>query len=267
MRKNQVLPALAVGLALLVAPSPGSADVWDVNGTDDDAVDSNNEISHGTIQVHDLAAQGGLADQDWIRVQNRPQSSYEATLEGMTGRLSLGTLPFPSFDRINFDGTIVLGSATAFPGATFAYSRTLRWQNTTAVGDENYLRVGNADCLTSCDVNDQYTVRFFETTMAIPRFNNVGSQVTILLIQNPTSYTIAGTSFFWNPAGALIGQSPFSLPAHGLLSLNTSSVVPGVGGSVTVTHDGRFSDLAGKAVALEPSTGFSFDSPMVPRVH
>jgi hypothetical protein len=29
-----------------------------------------------------------------------------------------------------------------------------------------------------------------------------------------------------------------------------------------VTHDGPFGGLAGKAVALEPATGFSFDSPM-----
>ena len=30
-----------------------------------------------------------------------------------------------------------------------------------------------------------------------------------------------------------------------------------------MTHDGRYGAIAGKAVALEPSTGFSFDSPMV----
>ena len=48
--------------------------------------------------------------------------------------------------------------------------------------------------------------------------------------------------------------------------LNTATVAPGVGGSVTVAHDGRYGDLAGKTVALEPATGFSFDSPMLPRV-
>ena len=48
--------------------------------------------------------------------------------------------------------------------------------------------------------------------------------------------------------------------------LNTATVAPGVGGSVTVAHDGRFGDLAGKTVALEPATGFSFDSPMLPRI-
>jgi hypothetical protein len=44
-------------------------------------------------------------------------------------------------------------------------------------------------------------------------------------------------------------------------------VLPGQSGTITVAHDGRYGDLAGKGVALEPSTGFSFDSPMVPRPH
>jgi len=38
----------------------------------------------------------------------------------------------------------------------------------------------------------------------------------------------------------------------------------GVGGSITITTDGRYGQLTGKAIALEPATGFSFDSPMVP---
>ena len=45
------------------------------------------------------------------------------------------------------------------------------------------------------------------------------------------------------------------------------AIANGVGGAVTVAHDGRYGDLSGKTVALEPATGFSFDSPMLPRVH
>ena len=37
------------------------------------------------------------------------------------------------------------------------------------------------------------------------------------------------------------------------------------GGSITVTHDGPYAGLTGKAVALEPVTGFSFDTPMLNR--
>jgi len=49
--------------------------------------------------------------------------------------------------------------------------------------------------------------------------------------------------------------------------LNTATVAPGTAGALTLAHDARYGDLSGKTVALEPSTGFSFDSPMVPRVH
>ena len=53
----------------------------------------------------------------------------------------------------------------------------------------------------------------------------------------------------------------------GLFSLNTSSVLvlQGQSGSVTVAHDGPYGTLSGKAVAVEPATGFTFDTAMVPR--
>jgi hypothetical protein len=34
----------------------------------------------------------------------------------------------------------------------------------------------------------------------------------------------------------------------------------GQGGSITIAHDGAYGSLNVKAVALEPSTGFSFDT-------
>ena len=264
---KSVLMVLALGLVVLAGPARSGADVWDVNSTDDDGSTSNNEISHGIVQVHDLAAQGGVADQDWIRIQTAAYSSYEATLEGMTGRLGNGSLGTPSFERMNYNGNFVLGTGTAFPNAPFAYAQTMRWQNTTAMHEQNHIRVRSASCNTFCDSNDQYTVRFWETSMAVSRFNNAGGQTTVLLVQNPTAYTISGNVFLWNAGGTLVGQSPFSLGPHALLSLNTSSIAAGIGGTITVTHDGRYGDLTGKAVALEPTTGFSFDTPMVPRVH
>lgn len=38
-------------------------------------------------------------------------------------------------------------------------------------------------------------------------------------------------------------------------------------GSTTMAHDGRYGDLQGKSVALEPATGFSFDTPLSYRPH
>jgi hypothetical protein len=34
---------------------------------------------------------------------------------------------------------------------------------------------------------------------------------------------------------------------------------------MSIAHDARYGDLTGKTVALEPATGFSFDTPLVPR--
>jgi len=61
----------------------------------------------------------------------------------------------------------------------------------------------------------------------------------------------------------LLGSSNFSIAPRGALVLNTSTVAgaAGVGGTITVAHDGGYGGLAIKSVALEPATGFSFDTP------
>jgi hypothetical protein len=126
----------------------------------------------------------------------------------------------------------------------------------------------NGTCASGCGSDDVYRIRAFETTYSIPRFNNTGSQVTVLLLQNPSGYTINGHAWFWTSGGTLLGQQPFTLASKQTLVLNTATVagVAGQGGTITISHDGRYGDLTGKTVALEPSTGFSFDSPMTARV-
>ncbi len=63
----------------------------------------------------------------------------------------------------------------------------------------------------------------------------------------------------------LLVSSDFSLNGKRTLVLNTSTLAPlaGKGGTITLASDGHYGDLAGKAVALESATGFSFDSPLV----
>jgi len=86
----------------------------------------------------------------------------------------------------------------------------------------------------------------------------------VLLIQNPASYTISGRAWFWDPSGALLHIHPFSLPPKAVLAFNTASAVAlqNKGGTITVSSDGRYGDLVGKGISLEPATGFSFDTPM-----
>jgi len=134
------------------------------------------------------------------------------------------------------------------------------------VNDE-YVHLTSASCTTTCGPDDVYRLRSYETTYAIPRFNNVTTQITALLVQNPSSYTITGTVYFWGGPGNLLASVPLNLLPKQTFVLNTSTVVPGLGGSITVANDGRYGDLSGKCVALEPATGFSFDSPMISRPH
>ena len=72
---------------------------------------------------------------------------------------------------------------------------------------------------------------------------------------------------FWNASGTQLHAEPVNLAAKQVLVLNTATIaaVNGQSGAITVTHDGRYGDLSGKTVALEPATGFSFDSPMIAR--
>jgi hypothetical protein len=73
---------------------------------------------------------------------------------------------------------------------------------------------------------------------------------------------------FWSGAGApLATHGPSTVPGRGVLVLDTSAVpgAAGASGSITIVNDGPYGALAGKAVALEPATGYSFDTAMEPR--
>lgn len=260
MRRSLRL-ALAVG-SLLGAGGTAPADVWDIQTDNDNTIATENELLHGSDQLHDLGAlPGPVADEDWYRLSQKSYSSYEAVADATSGDIG-ATL---NLQRIASDGSTVAQLSVA---VGVGFSRSLRWANTTALAvDDQYVRVTSGTCTTDCGPDDVYRIRFYDTTQAVPRFNNSGSQITVLLLQNPTSYDINGTVYFWNTSGGLIAPSPFTLTSRQLLALNTSTVAPGAGGSLTIAHDGRFGDIAGKTVALEPATGFSFDSPMVSRLH
>jgi hypothetical protein len=172
--------------------------------------------------------------------------------------------PTLQVDLIANDGTTVLVSGQSIG---VGFSRSLRFMNNTATQiDDQTVRVASGQCTTDCGPDDVYFIRGYETTYSVPRFNNSGTQITVLLLQNPTNYTITGTVYFWNPAGGQVANSPFTLTGKQVLVLNTSTVAPGTAGALTIVNDGRYGDLSAKTVALEPATGFSFDSPALPRI-
>jgi hypothetical protein len=255
-----------VNTATVTAPATAN----DPDPTNDSASDTDSvvnplaveaELGHGSRLVADLASLGTNADEDRFRLYQDPYSSYEVTVDAASGDLGADG---PVLELLAADGVTVLQSSR--PVGTGS-ARTLRFMNTTAspVGDQ-WVRVKSAGCASDCGTDDTYRIRAWETSGRLARFNNSGSQITILLLQNPTTETIAGTVYFWSAAGTLAGEAPVSLGAHQLMVLNTATVAPGQSGSVTVAHDGPFGGLVGKTVALEPATGFSFDSPMTPRL-
>jgi len=218
------------------------------------------ELFHGYSELEDLAATGGVANTDFYSISQKPFSSYEIMVDATSGDIG----PPLDVDRIASDGSTVIQSSV---GTGPGFTRTLSWMNNTPgeVNNET-VRVRSTGCTTDCGTDDVYGIHAFETTYSIPRFNNAGTQVTVLLLENPTNHDIGGYVYFWNPAGALVGTLPFSMTPKQLIVFNTATAAPGVGGTVTVVHSGRYGDLLGKTVALEPATGFSFDSPMLPRI-
>ena len=212
------------------------------------------ELSHATSLTRDLAG-GAVPGRDDFRMAQAPLSSYEVLVDAASGDVSP-----PILERLAADQSTVLQGAVAVGTGT---SRALRWQNTSASAVLNQpIRVRSAQCSSDCGPDDTYRVRAWDTTASVPRFNNSSSQVTVLVVQNVTTRAVSGRAYFWGPTGTLLAFHPFALDPRGALALKTDTVpgLAGQSGSVTITQDGGYGALAGKAVSLEPASGFSFDS-------
>jgi hypothetical protein len=231
---------------------------------DDDggAIPLQGDLVHGSLRWADLGALPGPApDQDIYLLERPPHSSFEVVVDGISGDVGSGSGPL--LDRLDASMTVVQNSAPLGTGS----SRSLRVQNLQDVPVTDYIRVRSAGCSTDCDPADVYRIRAWETTGSIARFNNTGTQTTLLVLANPSPQTITGVVWFRDSAGTLVGSSPFSLLGHRSLVLNTTTVpgVAGQTGTATVSNDGPYGVLGGKSVSVEPSTGLTFDTPLVPR--
>jgi hypothetical protein len=177
---------------------------------------------------------------------------------------AVGDLVPVVLQRVAADGTTVLQTSDA-PG--LGAVRSLRFENATAAAvDDQFVVVRSGGC-TKCKARDVYRIRAFDTTYTAARFNNAGTQVTVLVVQNPTNRDVVVTPRFWNATGVVAAAEPQTILPKGSLVLQTQTVAPDVSGSVTVTNDARYGELDGKTIALEPATGFSFDTGLLPRPH
>jgi hypothetical protein len=128
-----------------------------------------------------------------------------------------------------------------------------------------HVSVRSDGCGAACAGSDTYRLSAYETTGFIPRFNNSASQITVLVLQSASAQPITGKVVLRGASGAVVASPAFTMPARGSYVLNTASVAPGVSGSISIAHDGRLGDVSGKAVSVEPATGFTFDTELTYR--
>jgi hypothetical protein len=247
--------ALAV-CVLLCASAAGADDVWDVVGDDDTCATTNVELVHGVVQRHDLQAIAGIVpDTDFALVQQRAHRSYEVRITNTPVRMA--ELHMPA--RVNCAGT-VLTPGTPYEGAA-RDAVSIIWS--ASADGSTYIRTGGF----LAGPTAQYDIQMLETTYSVPRFNNSATQQTVLLVQNLRASTVTGGIAYFGPAGGSIPIfiQGFTIEGHGLMVFNTaaSPQVAGLSGSILIFHTAGYGGLSGKAVALEPATGFTFDTQLV----
>jgi hypothetical protein len=258
---------LTMACSLVAAVPVCAFDRWDQGGgiTDGGAF-TQNELRHGTLQTaHDFDP---ALDQDWAVVVTQARHSYEARVSsGNTSwaRVPAGPLPACTFcatlDRVDASGTVLTqGSADSSVGLlALGFSSSVRW--IAAADAQEYVRA-----LAGQEVGVDYDLQFFDTSYLIPRFNNSGTQATVLLVQNGSRFVVDAQVHFYNSAGTLLHSQPLTLPVQGNVVLNTATIpqLQNVSGTAVLAHTAPYGTLSGKAVALEPATGFTFDTPLAP---
>lgn len=235
-------------VSLLIAPA--QADLWDGY---DELPEKNRDLTQGSDEAHDLAARPGpSADVDWFRVPQDAYSSYEVTIDGLGAPVQ--TIELTRFDA---SGSTLLQTGAA-PNAVGGTSRVLEWKsgNAAAFG---VIRVQGAACGATCGKDAAYRIRAVETTIAVPKYNNTGSQTTALAIQNlrPTARSV--TVYLWNHMGQITATSTTSIPALGSTVVHTQ-LLTGSSGTITIAHDAGYGGLAARASTTESTTGYTFDS-------
>jgi hypothetical protein len=272
--RSRFLPFSMV--AALAVSAASADDKWELGGggqcANDDTNVTCNELWPGVRQTHDLQGLAAAPDQDWMLVESKAGRSYEVRLTSANLALNspVCTTACVPMDRVNAAGAVQTagvapnGAGPANGGT--GTSLVARWMAT--ADQRDWIRV-RGDQVATLTANDQYDIELLDTTYFVPRWNQSGSQTTVFLVQNTSPAAVTGNIRFYDTAGALLHTEPLTVPRNGLRVFPVGSVpaLVGQGGSAAIVHTGGFGALAGKAVALEPSTGFTFDTLIVPMQH
>ena len=218
------------------------------------------ELVHGSSEARDLAAlPGPLPAEGLFHIHQAPHASYEIVVDATAADIGSGSGPFLEL----VEGSTTIQSSVGIGAGS---SRSLRFENAAGTAlDTRSVRVRSGGCTITCGPESVYRIRAYETTYHVARFNNSGTQTSVLVVQNTSRDAVTGNVWFWDAAGAAVGNQPLSLGPGQALALNTSTIAPNTSGSITLSSDARYGALEGKAVAVEPATGFTFDTPFLPR--
>ncbi|HET9314321.1 MAG TPA: Calx-beta domain-containing protein, partial [Vicinamibacteria bacterium] len=249
----------------LVAALPGDVVGRGLIRDDDGGERPVQELRHRSSLVADLSPPSGAGpDEDLYLLGQQPYSSYEVVVDGASGDVG----PAGSGPRLDLMSSDLADVLQASVPAGLGFARSLRFENDGPTANERwYVRVVSDGCQADCGADDVYRIRAYDTTLAGARFNNSGTQVTVLILQNASAEALGGHASFWSPGGTLLGSQPFELDPFTSFAINTAGIpgLAGASGSLTVASSAPYGTLNGKTVALEPATGYSFDAPLTPR--
>src|SRR5688572_25859911 len=200
-----------------------------------------------------------------MRVVLKRKHSYEARVSGVYWRDDAAAL-LPTFDLVSSDGTVMIPGrrvADDIDNGVESIGRTVRFIAGADISNQ-FLRASAPPGVETGYTT--YSVSFHDTTLFVPRWNNTATQTTVLVLQNTTGSPVFGNIYFHDAAGVQLAAVSIDVPARGVQMVQTASIaaLAGQSGSALVSQIGGHGAIAGKAVALEAATGFTFDTPFVP---
>lgn len=252
---SKVMAACLVLAGILCVTPAWAIDAWDAASITDGTAGSTRNYLNGptgaNVQVHDLEKAGGGVAEDWYIVEVEAGRSYAITIAGITGDVDMSSPDF--LGRYDETGTTLLQIQGGDPNF-----RTLRWIAPST--GYNLVRVRGQP---GASAASQYTIVAQASTYYCSRFNNAGTQISVMILQNTSTFACTYVATFQDEAGNALATDTTPLPGNAtkVLALSSLPALVGAKGSVRIAHTCNARVFKGKVVALEPATGFSFDTP------
>jgi hypothetical protein len=214
------------------------------------------DLSHGFVYRGDLTSLDRDRRVEFFRAGLHHPASYEVLVDEVSGDVLPLMLEIPGDARPKQGEPVGAGPAHSLRFDTSPYG----------VPAALAVAVYSGGCASDCGPDDRYRLRFYETTLSGARIDNVGATRTVLILQNSGVSGISGRIHFWTEDGGYAAMRTFALAPHGSLALDTTEPMPGLSGSVTVTHDAPYGVLQGTATSFDSTTGFDSDSYLQPKL-